>query len=82
MPNPRLRANGARTGSSAVAGSWAKARAPGLRLQAAAANRLDYEELLEIILQDEPNVRKQRLLSRRTKAADFTFERLQAASGM
>jgi DNA replication protein DnaC len=43
----------------------------GLRLQEAAANRLAHEEFLEIILQDELNVRKERLLSRRTKAADF-----------
>jgi DNA replication protein DnaC len=42
-----------------------------LRLQEAAANRLSHEEFLEIILQDELNVRKERMLSRRTKAADF-----------
>ena len=42
-----------------------------LRLQEAAANRLAHEEFLEILLQDELNVRKERLLSRRTKAADF-----------
>src|SRR3989442_7035712 len=42
-----------------------------LRLQEAAANRLSHEEFLELILQDELNVRKERLLSRRTKAADF-----------
>jgi DNA replication protein DnaC len=42
-----------------------------LRLQEAAANRLSHEEFLEILLQDELNVRKERLLSRRTKAADF-----------
>ena len=42
-----------------------------LRLQEAAANRLGHEEFLEILLQDELNVRKERLLSRRTKAADF-----------
>src|SRR6266566_6884244 len=47
------------------------ARTLGLRLQEAAANRLAHEEFLEIILQDELNVRKERLLSRRTKAADF-----------
>src|SRR6266852_6569596 len=42
-----------------------------LRLQEAAANRLSHEEFLEILLQDELNVRQQRFLSRRTKAADF-----------
>jgi len=33
-----------------------------VRLQEAAANRLDYGEFLELILQDELNVRKQRHL--------------------
>jgi DNA replication protein DnaC len=42
-----------------------------LRLQEAAANRLSHEEFLEILLQDELNVRQERLLGRRTKAADF-----------
>ena len=42
-----------------------------LRLQEAAANRLSQEEFLEIILQDELNVRQERFLNRRTKAADF-----------
>jgi DNA replication protein DnaC len=42
-----------------------------LRLQEAATNRLAHEEFLEILLQDELNVRKERLLGRRTKAADF-----------
>ena len=42
-----------------------------LRLQEAAANRLSHEEFLENLIQDEINVRKERLLSRRTKAADF-----------
>jgi len=40
-----------------------------LRLSALA--RLNHEEFLETILQDELNVRKERMLSRRTKAADF-----------
>jgi hypothetical protein len=39
------------------------------RLQEAAANRLPHSEFLELILQDELNVRQQRLLARRTKAA-------------
>lgn len=42
-----------------------------VRLQEAAANRLSHGEFLELILQDELNVRHQRLLCRRTKAADF-----------
>ena len=42
-----------------------------VRLQEAAANRLSHAEFLELILQDELNVRKERQLSRRTKAADF-----------
>jgi len=47
------------------------ARSLSVRLQEAVASRLSHEEFLEIILQDELNVRKERLLSRRTKAADF-----------
>src|SRR6266404_9700486 len=47
------------------------ARTLSLRLQEAAANRLSHEEFLEILLQDELNVRQERFLSRRTKAADF-----------
>ena len=42
-----------------------------VRLQEAAANRLSHSDFLELILQDELNVRKERLLARRTKAADF-----------
>ena len=42
-----------------------------VRLQEAAANRLSHGEFLELILQDELNVRGQRLLARRTLAADF-----------
>ena len=42
-----------------------------VRLQEAIANRLSHGEFLELILQDELNVRHQRQLSRRTKAADF-----------
>src|SRR2546423_4757308 len=47
------------------------ARTLSLRLQEAAATRLSHEEFLEILLQDELNVRQERFLSRRTKAADF-----------
>jgi len=43
-----------------------------LRLQEAAANRLSHAEFLELILRDELNVRGQRKLERRTRAAEFT----------
>jgi len=43
----------------------------GVRLQEATANRLGHAEFLELICQDEVNVRQQRLMERRTKAADF-----------
>jgi len=42
-----------------------------VRLQEAAANRLGHAEFLELICQDELNVRQQRQMDRRTKAADF-----------
>jgi DNA replication protein DnaC len=42
-----------------------------VRLQEAGANRLSHGEFLELILQDELNVRQQRQLSRRTTAAEF-----------
>lgn len=42
-----------------------------VRLQEAVANRLGHAEFLELILQDETNVRQQRQMERRTKAADF-----------
>ena len=42
-----------------------------VRLAEAAAARLGHAEFLELILQDELNVRDQRQLERRTKAADF-----------
>lgn len=42
-----------------------------VRLQEAAANRLCHADFLELILQDELNIRKERQLARRTKAADF-----------
>src|SRR6267378_3826896 len=42
-----------------------------LRLQEAAAARLGHGEFLELTFQDELNVRHQRMLTRRTKAADF-----------
>jgi DNA replication protein DnaC len=42
-----------------------------VRLQEAAGNRLSHEEFLELLLQDEMNVRNQRLLQRRTKSACF-----------
>lgn len=43
-----------------------------IRLQEAAANRLSHAEFLELILRDELNVREQRKLQRRTRAAEFT----------
>ena len=42
-----------------------------LRLQEARGNNLDPLEFLELVLQDELNVRQQRMIQRRTKAADF-----------
>jgi DNA replication protein DnaC len=42
-----------------------------VRLQEAAANRLSHGEFLELIVQDELNVRQQRKISRRTQAAEF-----------
>jgi DNA replication protein DnaC len=42
-----------------------------LRLQEAEANRLPYAEFLELLFQDEINIRHQRLLARRHKSADF-----------
>lgn len=41
------------------------------RLQEAAANQLTHAEFLELILQDELNIRHQRQLGRRTQAAAF-----------
>lgn len=42
-----------------------------VRLQEAAGNNLSHEEFLELILQDETNIRQQRLITRRIKAANF-----------
>jgi DNA replication protein DnaC len=42
-----------------------------VRLQEARGNNLSHEEFLELILQDELNVREQRLLERRKNAAAF-----------
>lgn len=42
-----------------------------VRLQEARANSLDYEEFLELALQDEMNLRRDRLISRRLKSASF-----------
>jgi DNA replication protein DnaC len=47
------------------------ARTLSVRLQEAAANRLAHAEFLELVLQDELNIRQERLLARRTKTADF-----------
>jgi DNA replication protein DnaC len=42
-----------------------------VRLQEAAGNRLSHPEFLELLLADEMNMRNQRLLERRTRAACF-----------
>ena len=42
-----------------------------VRLSEASGNRLDHAEFLELILQDELNVRSSRLVSRRVKSAMF-----------
>jgi len=42
-----------------------------VRLQEASGNRLSHAEFLELVLQDELDVRTHRLVSRRTKAASF-----------
>ena len=42
-----------------------------LPLKEAEANRLPYAQFLEIVFQDELNVREQRTIVRRHKAADF-----------
>jgi len=42
-----------------------------IRLQEAAGNNLSPAEFLELILQDELNIRNQRLMERRTRAAGF-----------
>ena len=42
-----------------------------LRLKEAEANRLPYHQFLELVFQDELNVREQRTIARRQKAADF-----------
>jgi DNA replication protein DnaC len=46
-----------------------------IRLQEARGNNLDHLEFLELLLQDELNVREQRMIERRTKAADFRDRR-------
>lgn len=46
-----------------------------LRLREARSNSLAHEEFLELILQDELNVRHQRMIERRTKVADFRERR-------
>ncbi|MDO8703409.1 MAG: ATP-binding protein [Sulfuricaulis sp.] len=46
-------------------------RSLSVRLQEAAASRLGHGEFLELILQDELNVRQQRLLENRKRLAQF-----------
>ena len=43
-----------------------------LRLQEAGANRLSHLEFLELILQDEINLRHQKRIELRTRSAEFT----------
>ena len=42
-----------------------------LRLKEAETSRLPYHQFLEMVFQDELNVREQRTIARRQKAADF-----------
>jgi DNA replication protein DnaC len=65
MINPTLETNCRKLRLSGLA------RTLGVRLQEAAASRLAHAEFLELVLQDELNVRQERLLARRTKSADF-----------
>jgi len=46
-----------------------------LRLREARGNNLDHAEFLELLLQDEINIRHQRMIERRTKTADFRERR-------
>ncbi|NBB81590.1 MAG: ATP-binding protein [Verrucomicrobia bacterium] len=46
-----------------------------LRLREARGNNLDHLEFLELLLQDELNVRRQRMIERRTKTAAFREKR-------
>lgn len=46
-----------------------------VRLQEAESNRLPYAEFLELVFQDEINVRHQRMIARRNKSADFRESR-------
>lgn len=52
-----------------------------VRLQEAAANRLSHAEFLELICQDELNVRQQRLMARHTKLADYPERHAQSHLG-
>ena len=42
-----------------------------LRLEEARTHQLPHEQFLELIFQDELNVRQQRMIDKRTKAAGF-----------
>src|SRR5712691_2857437 len=46
-----------------------------VRLQEAEANRLPYTQFLELVFQDELNVRHQRMIARRYKSAEFRESR-------
>jgi DNA replication protein DnaC len=43
----------------------------GIRTEVPPSNRLPYAQFLELLFQDEINVRHQRLINRRQKLADF-----------
>ena len=63
--------------NEALEGALRKLRLSGLastlevRLEEAASNRLNHAEFLELVLQDELSIRKERRIARRTKAAAF-----------
>jgi DNA replication protein DnaC len=46
-----------------------------LRLREAKSHQLSHEEFLELLLQDELNIRHQRMIGRRTRNADFREQR-------
>ncbi len=52
-----------------------------VRLQEASAGRLGYDEFLELLIQDEVNIRQERLIARRTKAANPHFSQGLLLSG-
>ena len=51
-----------------------------IRLQEARANRLDFPEFLELLIQDEMTVRQERKIARMLKKAAFVFVSTQPRS--